>query len=103
MLRQSVRYSSLRANCVSVLDSGFLCSPLQKYSLMLTLDNQTTASVFSLSTWKADQAQWERREIVSQCPYVCLLPSGPAPYGTEGLAPKQLSKMFHGLLISSLN
>ena len=33
----------------------------------------------------------------------CRLPSGPAPYGTEGLALKQLSKNVHGLLKSSLN
>lgn len=59
----------LRANGVSVVDSGFSCSPLQvkKLALMLTMTNQTTASVFSLSPWKADQAQCGTRENDSQC------------------------------------
>lgn len=66
-VRPHVSYSSdekqqniLRANGVSVLESEFIFSPLQvkKLALMLTMTNQTAASVFSLSTWKADQAHF---------------------------------------------
>lgn len=105
--RSHVRCSSddkqrhlFRVNRVSVLDSGFSCSPLRvkKLGPMLAMTNQTTASVFSLSPWKADETQW--RDRGKMIPSVSLNMSVAKWFGSLWYSSP---KNFHGLLTLSLN
>lgn len=83
-----------------MLDSGFSCSPLRvkKLGPMLAMTNQTTASVFSLSPWKADETQW--RDQGKMIPSVSLNMSVAKWSGSLWYSSP---KNFHGLLTLSLN